>query len=262
MPVAAPAATVARASSAAQPTPPRPPAPLLSPSASPSPSPSPAPQALSFVVTGTGTNGISLERRQRPTGKRIKVWPDGSILTSLSESREVSGRTWRRVRDPDDNEGWAAADFLVGKQRSSPEESGVATAQPTAAAADTAEPKPSGAMDCARFESSVVTPGRKSDSSGSEISSRVALPNCGTNNWSSYRVVRTEGTFGPETIQIGNWPPGTTGTIWLRGRRHPALATTVELSDPWRVGCLWRLLGRVRHHVLTRSGTRGSGCPH
>jgi hypothetical protein len=65
-----------------------------------------------LLVTNVGTDGLSL-RRSPGVGQRIKVWPDGSALTDLGETAEQSGKTWRRVRDPEGNEGWAAADFLV-----------------------------------------------------------------------------------------------------------------------------------------------------
>jgi tetratricopeptide (TPR) repeat protein len=65
-----------------------------------------------MLVNNVGTDGLSL-RRSPGNGQRIKVWPDGTALTDLGESAEQGGKTWKRVRDPEGNEGWVAADFLV-----------------------------------------------------------------------------------------------------------------------------------------------------
>jgi len=65
-----------------------------------------------MLVNNVGTDGLSL-RRSPGIGQRIKVWPDGTALTDLGESAEQGGKTWKRVRDPEGNEGWVAADFLV-----------------------------------------------------------------------------------------------------------------------------------------------------
>jgi hypothetical protein len=74
--------------------------------------------------------------------------------------------------------------------------------------------------------------------------------NCGETNWSAYKVARVEGAFGPEMIQIGNWPRGTSGAIWFEGPApsHPGrYRLTYELSGPnGPFGRFWAEFGVVR----------------
>lgn len=65
-----------------------------------------------LLVKDVGSEGLSL-RRSPGVGQRIKVWPDGTALVDLKETAEQGGKSWRRVRDPEGNDGWVAADFLM-----------------------------------------------------------------------------------------------------------------------------------------------------
>jgi hypothetical protein len=87
----------------------------LAPTAVPTPaipaalSQPPAPARL--LVSNVGNDGLSL--RKTPGGSdRIKVWKEGTELVDLGQTSEAGGKTWRQVRDPDSNVGWAVSDFL------------------------------------------------------------------------------------------------------------------------------------------------------
>jgi hypothetical protein len=98
---------------AAAPTSPPVPTPVPVPTAVPSPTARPD----LLVVTNAGTEGVSI-RRAPATGERIKTWSDGAEMVSLLEEQQAGGRSWKKVRDPDGNEGWVAADFLVARPAS------------------------------------------------------------------------------------------------------------------------------------------------
>jgi hypothetical protein len=105
-PTAAPAATVAPTA-----------APPAAEPAAPTPAPAPAaltepPAAATLLVQGVGTDGLTL-RRSPGIGERIRVWHDGTAMADLGDITEHSGRTWRKVRDPQGSVGWVAADFLA-----------------------------------------------------------------------------------------------------------------------------------------------------
>jgi hypothetical protein len=98
--------------SAAPPQPPEPPTAV--PAQSPAPStPSVAPAAaVSLVVVEVGSQGVSI-RTEPSTGARIRAWPEGTAVAWLGEEQEAAGRSWKKVRDPDGNIGWIAADYLA-----------------------------------------------------------------------------------------------------------------------------------------------------
>jgi hypothetical protein len=102
------------------PAPPPAPVATIAPTPAPTAVPTPAiPAALAqqpapakLVVSNVGADGLSL--RQTPgTGRRLKVWKEGTEMADLGETSEVGGMTWRKLRDPDGSVGWAAADFLA-----------------------------------------------------------------------------------------------------------------------------------------------------
>jgi hypothetical protein len=103
--------------------PPRQPALQLSPIASPSPTPDLTP----LVVGNTDGQGVSI-RKTPGTGDRIRAWPDGTQMTPLGDSQQADGHTWLKVRDPDNNEGWVAAEFLT--KPATPAGAPVTTLQP------------------------------------------------------------------------------------------------------------------------------------
>lgn len=118
--------------------------------AAPKPDPSPPPVAL--YVVNTAPDGLSL-RPSPGAPDRIKVWPDGTRLEGTGPEQQAAGRGWRPVRDPDGNQGWAAAEFLsqsppaaaapkpAGPEKPQPAPSG-AQPTPSAPAAPAAAPKP------------------------------------------------------------------------------------------------------------------------
>lgn len=89
--------------------PPLPAAAALPPLPSLAPTLTPAPARL--YVANSGGEGVTL--RREPGGDRLTVWPDGTEVQPLSESRVLDGRSWTRVRDPNGDDGWMAAEFLV-----------------------------------------------------------------------------------------------------------------------------------------------------
>jgi hypothetical protein len=91
------------------------------PAAAPTALPTPAvPAALAqppaparLVVSDVGPEGLSIRRSPNTAGQRIKVWSDGTEMADLGETAENGGKSWRKVRDPDGNVGWTAAEFLA-----------------------------------------------------------------------------------------------------------------------------------------------------
>jgi hypothetical protein len=72
-----------------------------------------APAPARLVVNNVGPDGLSLRRSPNTTGQRIKVWNDGTEMADLGETAEGGGKNWRKLRDPEGNVGWAAAEFLT-----------------------------------------------------------------------------------------------------------------------------------------------------
>jgi len=64
------------------------------------------------VVINVGSNDAVL-RRAPATGERVASWPGGTDIVWLGEEQQVAGRGWKKVRDPDGNEGWMASDLLA-----------------------------------------------------------------------------------------------------------------------------------------------------
>jgi hypothetical protein len=100
------------------------------------------------VVARTDGDGLSLRSSPSSSGERIKVWPEGTRLVPLGQEHQGDGITWARVRDPDGNEGWAAAQFLVDEATFATLPTAVprpvATAVPAKPAAPTAAPTRAG----------------------------------------------------------------------------------------------------------------------
>src|SRR5215210_6880194 len=71
---------------------------------------------------------------------------------------------------------------------------------------------PTGPRDCARFEGAVASPGTTL-APGQRFRVEWTFFNCGDEDWDNYRAVRTSGSFGPEVIRVGRWPPSTLGLI-------------------------------------------------
>ena len=72
----------------------------------------PMPDLPHAVVTNT--RGVGLTVRDTPGGGEVTVIPDGTIVTLLADDVVTANDfTWRRVRTPGGDEGWAAVDFLA-----------------------------------------------------------------------------------------------------------------------------------------------------
>jgi uncharacterized protein YndB with AHSA1/START domain len=73
------------------------------------PAPTATPAAL--VVANTGGDGVYV--RKTANGDKVKAWPDGTVLTTTGSDQQVSGKTWRNVKDPDGNVGWVPAEYAA-----------------------------------------------------------------------------------------------------------------------------------------------------
>ena len=66
----------------------------------------------SYYVGNTGGDGVYI-RRTHDMDDRIKAWPDDTKMIEISGWLDVGGRLWRHVVDPDGNEGYVPAEYLV-----------------------------------------------------------------------------------------------------------------------------------------------------
>ncbi|MGQ9548083.1 MAG: SH3 domain-containing protein [Roseiflexus sp.] len=64
-------------------------------------------------VQGTGALGLFLRPEPNTNNTPIKTLPEGTIVTVIGEDAVQPDRVWKRVRDPEGAEGWAAADYLA-----------------------------------------------------------------------------------------------------------------------------------------------------
>jgi hypothetical protein len=64
-------------------------------------------------VQGTGALGLFLRPEPNVNTTPIKTLPEGTIVTVVGEDSVQPDRVWKRVRDPEGVEGWAAADYLA-----------------------------------------------------------------------------------------------------------------------------------------------------
>ncbi len=53
-----------------------------------------------------------LIRSAPQTGEKIEAWWDGSKLVEVGPEEAAGGRTWKKVRDPDGNIGYVAAEYV------------------------------------------------------------------------------------------------------------------------------------------------------
>src|SRR5437764_1159892 len=66
-----------------------------------------------FVVTNTGSEGLFLRADPSATGNTLATLPEGTKVEALGQEQSDGTRTWKKVKGPDGQEGWVAADFLV-----------------------------------------------------------------------------------------------------------------------------------------------------
>jgi hypothetical protein len=62
--------------------------------------------------------------------------------------------------------------------------------------------------DCSRFISDVTIPDDTVVAPGETVQKTWQLENCGDTTWNSYRAVRIDGTFGPESFDVSSVSPG------------------------------------------------------
>ena len=67
------------------------------------------------VVTGTGGAGLRLRELATTNSKMVILVREGTVLTVLEGPTDADGYTWWKVRTPDGEEGWGAANWLVLK---------------------------------------------------------------------------------------------------------------------------------------------------
>lgn len=67
------------------------------------------------------TDGDGVYIRKSPDNQdRIKAWPDGALMVRVGPDVIVDGRTWKNVYDPDYNEGFIPAEYLVVSTKPTP----------------------------------------------------------------------------------------------------------------------------------------------
>ncbi len=71
------------------------------------------PLNVQLRVQGTGALGLFLRPAPNANNTPIKTLPEGAIVTVVGEDSVQPDRVWKRVRDAEGAEGWAAADYLV-----------------------------------------------------------------------------------------------------------------------------------------------------
>jgi hypothetical protein len=85
------------------------PAALLSVTSMPTQPPTPK----FFTVVGTGAFGLNLRTDHNSEAGIINFYNDGTRLERIGEDFKGPDRVWRKVRAPDGQEGWVAAEFLT-----------------------------------------------------------------------------------------------------------------------------------------------------
>lgn len=82
----------------------------LIPTAAPTPT---AEERRFYVVTGTGGQGLFLRPEPSTSGAPITTLPDGTRLEEIGPAVPGGDYLWRRVRTPEGQEGYVAADYLT-----------------------------------------------------------------------------------------------------------------------------------------------------
>ena len=75
--------------------------------------PTPTQNSAKYWRVGN-TDGDGVYIRKSPDNQdRIKAWPDGALMVRVGPDVIADGRTWKNVYDPDYNEGFIPAEYLV-----------------------------------------------------------------------------------------------------------------------------------------------------
>ncbi len=98
------------------------------------------PLAERYQVGNTGGDGVYLRASTDIDAKKIKAWPDGTPMLVIESDREIDGKLWRTVRDPDGNEGFILTEYLVTYQTPTP--APTSTPAPRNTSVPTSTPRP------------------------------------------------------------------------------------------------------------------------
>ncbi len=101
----------------------------------------PAANAARLLVVNAAPDGVRL-RSEPGDGDPLTVLADGTEVEGLKESREISGRTWMLVREPEGLQGWVAADFLAAVEPTATPTTVARTATATVPPAPPQTPRP------------------------------------------------------------------------------------------------------------------------
>ena len=89
------------------------------------------PVSTFYEVGNTDGDGVYL-RESAGGDKRIKAWPDTTLMMVVGPDTLIDGRLWRHVQDPDGNRGYVPVEYLVKHVRPTSTPTRVRTATPTA----------------------------------------------------------------------------------------------------------------------------------
>ncbi len=92
---------------------------MPTPKESPTPMPTAAPPGSILYVGNTGGMGVFI-RRTPDVADKLRVWPEGTPMIVVGKARQIEGRLWEHVRDPDGIEGWIPGEYLVGDASPAP----------------------------------------------------------------------------------------------------------------------------------------------
>lgn len=84
---------------------------LPTPSSTPTITPTAAPQR--YKIGNTGGDGAAVRQTPSKTGTLLAGWPDNTILVEAGPDVTGDGVTWKKVRDPRGNVGYAQAQYLL-----------------------------------------------------------------------------------------------------------------------------------------------------
>lgn len=87
--------------------------PTILPAVTSAPPTAVAPATKSFIVTGTGIEGLLLRPEPSRDKDAIGTLPDGTRVEQIGDDVTGGDYVWRHIRAPDGKEGWVAIDFLV-----------------------------------------------------------------------------------------------------------------------------------------------------
>lgn len=114
--------------------------PTQTPTVTLTPAASNTPLAERYQVGNTGGDGVYLRASTDIDAKKIKAWPDDTPMLVIESDREINGKLWRTVRDPDGNEGFILTEYLVTYQTPTP--APTSTPAPRNTSVPTSTPRP------------------------------------------------------------------------------------------------------------------------